>query len=306
VLTILTWFWTQPGGRAKYTPEHVLVWADMVKRNLAMPHRLAVVTDIAADYNGLEVIAPPGEFEDVRISSWSGTLPQCFRRLAMFGPDAGARFGERFVSMDLDCVVFGALDPLFDRPEDFVIYAGTSGARPYNGSMLMLTAGSRPQVYTDFTPAGAVEAGKKYLGSDQAWISFKLGPGEATWGRADGVYWRSRQPRPMDQGLPRLLFFPGNVKPWEVLDEPEIASRYRRNLGGRCLVLGYAPSVWDEALAALNTGTFDHVIASPEAAEHWDGPLHAVARSDHEADMLARLAGFGEVVFCGRTERRVA
>jgi hypothetical protein len=48
--------------------------------------------------------------------------------------DAADIFGERFVCMDLDCVIGGPLDPLFDRPEDLVLFKGTAPDRPYNGS----------------------------------------------------------------------------------------------------------------------------------------------------------------------------
>jgi hypothetical protein len=96
-------------------------------------------------------------------------------------------FGKRFVCMDLDCVITGNLDPLFDVPDDFKIFHGTGGGRPYNGSMILMTAGARSQVYEQFNQEAAVEAGNKFLGSDQAWISQVLGPDEATWGPADGV-----------------------------------------------------------------------------------------------------------------------
>src|SRR5690606_21370276 len=101
--------WNQPGGRATYTPHHVMIWADMVRRNLTVPHRLSVVTDVPGDYGDLHVITPPRDFESVRIPTWDEDKPQCLRRLAMFAPDAAARFGERFVSMDMDCVISGSL-----------------------------------------------------------------------------------------------------------------------------------------------------------------------------------------------------
>src|SRR3546814_19892900 len=66
-----------------------------------------------------------GEFLDISNPRWSNGRPQCYRRLSMFRRDAGEIFGERFVSMDLDVVVGGPLDPLFDRPEDLVLFKGT-------------------------------------------------------------------------------------------------------------------------------------------------------------------------------------
>lgn len=297
MLTVLTWFWRQPGGRTVYEPVHIAIWADMVRRHLSLPHRIAVVTDERVDLpSHVETIAPPREFEAVRIPTWDETRPQCLRRLAMFAPDAAERFGPRFVSMDLDCVIGGAIDPLFAGDEDFRICAGSTPGRVYNGSMMMLRAGARPQVYAQFTPEKAAEAGRRHLGSDQAWISHVLGPGEATWGPQDGVaFWGGRT-----KGAPRLLFFPGAVKPWDALHDRYVAQGYRREGGRRGLILGPATSVWDDADRALDAGDYDGVIAFPEPARHWPGPIEAVARDETHAARLARMLGFGEVAWCGR------
>jgi hypothetical protein len=273
-----------------------MIWADMVRRNLTLPHRLAVVTDVPGDYGDLTVIPPPRDFEDVRIPTWDDEKPQCLRRLAMFAPGAGERFGERFVSMDMDCVISGSLDPLFDRPEDFVMYRGTAAARPYNGSMVMMTAGARPQVYTQFTPEAAVEAGRRFVGSDQAWISHVLGPGEATWGPEHGVqWWGSRY----NDGSPTVTFFPGTPKPWQVMRDDLVRRHYHRDQRGKALVLGYGPSLWADAAVALQQ-PFDAVIASPEAAEHWPGEILEIARDDDHAELLATMHGL-EPIWCGRS-----
>lgn len=305
MLTVLTWWWNQAGGRATYTREHLLIWADMVRRHLTLPHRLAVVTDLVDELPGIDVIAPPRDFENVRIPTWGEDrgLPQCLRRIAMFEPDAASIFGERFVSMDMDCVVAGSLDPLFDRPDDFVMYRGGHANRPYNGSMVMMTAGARSQVYTTFTPEGAAEAGQKYIGSDQAWISHVLGWGEATWGVEDGVIWWGSQYNGQAPEK-RIMFFPGNPKPWDVVDlgiDDWVRQNYRRNVSGRALILGYGPSIWSDVERAMVSGPFDAVIASPEAAEHWPAPVLAIANDDAHALRLARMHGFEDFVFCGRS-----
>lgn len=297
--TVLTWYWRQEGGRTAYTPAHVSIWASMVRRHLSMPHRLAIVTDEPLDIPGVEIIAPPREFEDVRIPTWKDHRPQCFRRLAMFRHDAAALFGERIICMDLDCVVSGPLDPLFAGGEDFRMFKGTVAARPYNGSLMMLRAGARAQVYERFTPEGAVEAGKRFLGSDQAWISHILGPNEAVWDAADGVDWW----RPgMTGDRAPLLFFPGAVKPWEVVGtDPHVAAHYRRDDAGRGLILGRGKTVWDDAEAALEAGAFDGVIALHEAARHWPGPIEALADDEGHALKLAAMLGYSDHVFCGRS-----
>lgn len=261
-----------------------------------MPHRIACVTDLVASFQSeIEVIAPPGDFEDIHIPTWAADRPQCFRRLAMFRPEP--IFGHRFACMDMDCVIAGALDPLFDRPEDIVLYRTPRSAinttRPYCGAMLLMTAGARPQVFTEFTPARAEAAGRRYPGSDQAWISNCLGPGEATWSEADGVLWWGDWRPDVDA---RITFHPGDQKPWHI-GHPWVSQRYTAHRGGRCLILGHSPTVWRDAGAAI--GRFGCVIASPEAARHVRADM--IARDDHEAEQMARIMGFDDVLFCGRS-----
>jgi hypothetical protein len=300
---VLTWFWRQPGGRVEYTAEHVNIWADMVDRHLSMPHRLACVTD---EFDGIDsrvaIINFPNEFADIDLPTWpsSDGKPQCMRRLSMFRLDAGEIFGARFVCMDLDCIISGSIDHLFCRTEDIVLYASPPGSpdgRPYNGSMLLMTAGARPQVYWSFTREGATAAGRRYAGSDQAWISHVLGGGEATWSERDGVTWWGR----FQNGVPGCItFFPGAPKPWQLLDKYEWANRhYHRNHGGRCLVLEDGPSLWADVDSAIARCSVDAVIAMPEAAEHWPGDIAAIVWSHEEAEMTAASFGFNEIVFCG-------
>lgn len=304
MLTVLTWLWAQPNGRAIYSAEHVNIWAAMMRRHLTLPHRLACVTNTPDGIDpSVQIIVPPGLFEAVTLPTWGEEKPQCLRRVALFDPAAGETFGGRFVSMDLDCIVSGNLDSLFDRPEEIVLYASPPSPvhqpRPYNGSMLMMTAGARPQVFERFTPEAARQAGQLYAGSDQAWISHVLGDGEATWSEADGVVWWGRT---QEGAQGRLTFFPGSPKPWQLVGRHEWArSHYHQNRGGRCLVLGYAPTVWRDLEHQIDRAPFDAVIASPEAARHWPGEIAAIARDDHHADQLAALHGFSEVVVCGRT-----
>lgn len=212
MLTVVSWLWVQPEGRTTYKAEHVWIWADMVARNLSMPHRLVCVTAETDLPPNVERIDPPGEFEDIQ-PKWGPRKPNCFRRLVMFKRDAAKTFGKRFVSMDLDCVIGGPLDPLFDRSEDLVLFKGTASSRPYNGSLMLIKAGCRPKVYEDFDQAGADASGEAFHGSDQAWLAHKLGWGEKTWSERDGVfcYGQLWVQNPRRCGL---LFFPGRLKPW--------------------------------------------------------------------------------------------
>jgi hypothetical protein len=303
VITILTWLWAQPDGRTRFTADHVNIWAAMVRRHTTIPVALACVTDMPEGIDpGIEIIQPPREFEDVRIPTWGDGRPQCLRRISMFRPDAGKIFGERFACMDLDCVIANSLDAILSCPEDFRMCQGTARGRPYNGSLIVMTAGARPQVYEKFTPEGAVEAGRKFIGSDQAWISHCLGPNEATFGLDDGVQMSAGWFNPEAC----LTFYPGHFKPWDVVKvggNPWVEEHYRSEPRGRGVYLGYGPSVWEDAMAAFDEPA-DWVIASPEAAEHWTG-VDAVVRNDGEARRVARMMGY-DLVMCGASGRMAA
>lgn len=273
----------------------------MIRRYLTIPHTLAVVTDVDGDYGVVEVIKPPGDFEAARIPTWKEARPQCLRRLSMFRRDAADIFGaDRIVCTDLDLVVCGSLDQLLDTRDDFKITCGTARSRAYNGSMMSLRLGSRPQVYETFTEARAIEAGRQHVGSDQAWIAHCL-PGEPTWKPEDGVrFWSAHQP--VDDA--RIIFFAGPTKPWTLAlagRERMVAKHYRGEQSGRCLVLGYGDTLWPDVEAALDGQTYDGIIASPEAAAYWPGPVMAIANDDAHAERLATMHGFTDVAFCGRS-----
>jgi hypothetical protein len=85
--------------------------------------------------------------------------------------------------------------------------------------MILMTAGCRPQVWTDFDPAESPRMARsaRCFGSDQGWISYRLGPGEATWTRADGVYSFRNDLAPDMQRLPsdaRIVIWHGAQDPW--------------------------------------------------------------------------------------------
>src|SRR5690606_24875764 len=189
---IITWLWFQTPNRHGYDADKVNVWAANLRRKSSEPLELAVVTDHPEGIDpSIEIIRPPGLFEDVRIDAWkeANLAPQCFRRLAMFAPDAWKWIGaDEWVCMDLDvCMGERMLDGLFVPGTDFRIMNGTSSKRPYNGGLVQMRAGARAHVYHEFMrdPVRvATEARKLFVGSDQAVISMILGRGEKTFGPA--------------------------------------------------------------------------------------------------------------------------
>ena len=222
-LNVMTWLWQQDESRSKYTTEHVNIWADMVTRNLTTPHTISVVTNIKRGLDERINVIPLPEFHsEFDNPHWpkSKGVPQCYRRLDMFRSDAHEQYGQRFVSMDLDCVITKNIDHLFKRDDEFIITKGTSSKRPYNGSMVMLTSGARSSLYDKFTPQRSTKASSMYVGSDQAWMAYCLGWCENVWNeKDDGVWFYNKRTFDNKHLSPEkdmcIVFFAGEHKPWD-------------------------------------------------------------------------------------------
>lgn len=219
-LTVVCWKWRQTAYRSHFGPETVNTLRRMVARHYPSPHTFVCVTDDPAGIDAATRIVPAWNDFAAVPSPHHGNKPSCYRRLRAFAPDIAPILGPRFVSLDLDCVIVGDLRPVWDRPEPFVIWGDTNKRTLYNGSMLLLTAGSRRQVWETFdpltSPATAHAAGN--FGSDQAWISHCLGPGEARWTQRDGVYSFRNDIQRHGGRLPanaRIVFFHGPQDPWD-------------------------------------------------------------------------------------------
>lgn len=235
MLTVILWLW-QSETSPKYAPKHADRAARMIHANLTLPHRFLCITDTPeADFCPLiKPVKLWPDYRDLVSPMRMADKPQCYTRLKVFAPGIEALVGERIVSVDLDCVVTGNLDALFSGGEDFVTIRRPPIERyqvgVYQTSMFILRTGSRPQVWTDFHGADSlnalvgVENSRDYLLADQGWILYKLGPYEATWNMHDGVYdWRWLVQEHLDRDLPhnaRIVFFPGEQKPWTLEDAP--------------------------------------------------------------------------------------
>ena len=198
MITVCCWFWGD-----KYSPDYVNKLGDGVRRHLKQPHRFVC-------------FSPDNELT---------RLPGCFARLQMFDPQWQAENGidDRLVCIDIDTVITGPLDPLFDRPEQFVILQGINVTNPcrFSGALMMLRPGAHPEVWSDFTYAKARGMKFRFLPDDQGWIYNKLGSAPG-WKPRDGVYGFHKPGWGMTDDLPhgaRLVTFAAKDDPahWDHL-----------------------------------------------------------------------------------------
>jgi hypothetical protein len=195
LLTVCTWKWG-----TRYGAEYVDRLSAGVTRNLRQPHDFRVFTP---------------EPEDEHLTA----IPGCFARLRMFDPEWQARNGfkpgDRIVCLDLDLIVTGQLDELFDRTDDFVILQGANAANPcpYNGSVMMFRAGTNHHLWEDFS-LDAVKSIPAYeFPDDQGWYAAKR-PDAGAWnvGPESGVYAYQKPGWPRGEALPKnasIVAFPG-------------------------------------------------------------------------------------------------
>lgn len=222
MLEIICWYWKPTTNyRTQFTYEHVNTLQNMVARHYPHPHRFSVLTDRVDElYNTNIRVIPLWDEHAKRESLYGPDTPSCYRRLKAFSPDMGKIVGRRFVSIDLDVVVVGDLTPVLNRTEDFIIWGPNGRRTPYNGSMWMMDAGARAQVWTRFqeNPERCIARarGAGFYGSDQAWICYALGPNEKRWVAEDGVYSFRMHLKENRGELPkdaRMVIFEGHYDP---------------------------------------------------------------------------------------------
>lgn len=199
-------------GRAArdYTSERVNKLARMIARNTTIPHKFVCLTDdprgLDADYR---IINP------IKVPDWP--IRDNFTKLRAFSEP----LSDRVCLLDMDCIVTGDIDPILSIPDPFVIMRGTvrrtgGMVSKYNSSFVMFDYDAAAPVRT-FTVEAARKMretnpdGGKAVGSDQRWIEHVI-PDATMIGQAEGVWQYKRLPV---GELGRLVFFAGDVKPWD-------------------------------------------------------------------------------------------
>jgi hypothetical protein len=210
-LHVITWVWGN-----KYGPEYVARLAAGVHRHLHRQFRFMVVHPYP---------------EDEHLTK----IPGCLARLRTFDPEwqKGNRIkeGDRIVCLDLDLIITGTLDPLFDRPEPFLILQGANSTNPcpYNGSVWSVVAGYRPDVWSEFTFEKAAAVPWYAYPDDQSYFAAVL-PDAAGWkAGTNGVYAFGKPGWPKGTDLPkdaRLVAFPGRRDPRDFVHLPWVKQHW--------------------------------------------------------------------------------
>lgn len=209
-LQIVLWKWTNPNKLHilfDFSADAVNKLYRQLQTHLTIPHDVVLVTDNPAGIDsGIRIVPLWHEHAE---------LGGCYRRLRLFGPEATALIGPRFAWVDLDTAIVGNMDTILGRKEDIVLYRSNSvPGQPYNGSMVLMSANARPQVWDRFDPAtaAATTAAAGFHGTDQAWMAHVLGPDEAAWDKSDGVMHFRLDCMPDLPEHARIVFFPGVAK----------------------------------------------------------------------------------------------
>ena len=225
MLSIVVFKWNRirtgmqlPSSIDQYGAEHVNILYHSIQRNTTVPHRFICVTN---DYEGLHP-----DIEQRWLWDFCRELGGCYNRLYIFSDKIDQILGPRFITIDLDCVVTGNIDHILNRTDDFIINEYDIKANRhashqyYNGGIIMMDAGARKQVWDEFDPKTTpqlIQPRKdkvELVGSDQAWISHILGPGEQTFDQKDGVYdFRKLDDKRKLPENAAIVMFPGERDP---------------------------------------------------------------------------------------------
>jgi len=227
MIEFVTFKWKGPEGyRSSFGPEQVHVLRDMIRRNYSGDHRLTCITDDGSGIDPDVRVVDLSEFDERGLGKYpsphGGMNPSCYRRLRLWSDDAKALIGDRICSIDLDVVITGDISPIVDRKEDFVLWGDYVNRRThYNGSMQLIRAGCRPDVYSEFNPVKSPRLTRQagFHGSDQAWLSLKFGASAPKWTIRDGVgSFRVHCHKYLGRALPnglKVVFFHGQHDPWD-------------------------------------------------------------------------------------------
>lgn len=181
-----------------YGPEYVNRLAAMVARHTTLEHRFVCLTD---DPHGLGCASVPIDTD----------LPGWWAKLALFRP---GMFSERVLYLDLDTVLCGNIDFLFDYTGPLAMLRSFLPPSPYGSAVMSFQPTGLGVLWTDFS-RDVMER----LYGDQDWIAERapsvecwqdIAPGRIGSYKVDGL-----EDGPQDFAV---CCFHGEPKPHDVVD----------------------------------------------------------------------------------------
>jgi len=219
---------------AKYGPDYVNRLYGMVARHLHRPFRFVCLTDDAAGIRPEVACAPIPALPPIAQPKERG-----WTKIAAFSPTLDGMLGETALYLDLDVVVMGALDPLFEHPGAFPMIRDWYHPRRLvgNSSVFRFRPAERHALFAAF--CAEPDAIVRRVRNEQEWVSEYLeARGElsfwpSAWCQSFRVSclapwpiraWRTPR-RPPDC---RVLVFHGEPKPPEALaGRPALLQTFR-------------------------------------------------------------------------------
>lgn len=236
---IVTWVWNDPRCHRVYRTEDLRHLADGLAR-FGVTYQIPLIAFCSnprpipgVDVRPIPKTALP--MLDVQTVEREGRFPSSFVRLWLFSEEA-RDVADVVLLTDLDIVVTGDWTPLFeDRPdEDFMGWKPGQlwGSREdrVGGGTWRLRTGTRTDVWEEFVrdPEVARKSARQagYRGSDQAWLSYRLGPRCPVFRWPHGIYSirdfnrdsSKRHVRGRVERIPedaRMIHFNGPHAPWD-------------------------------------------------------------------------------------------
>ena len=225
-LTVCCWKWNRARSdldlnwfTGPYTVEHVNTLQNMVRRHLQIPHNFLCFTDDPTGLNCQTAPIPAPE-----LLQFGGA----WNRLWLFSQEA-KKYGDWFLSIDLDTVITADLQPLLaeEKPLRIVKNHYAINCGPYAATMWLNKAGSLPLVWHDFTTDDLILVEDQYkhkeawargwrFGDEQSWLGVCV-PEDCVhlWDTPEGVL--SYRLHASENGLlpkgARVVYFNGEEDP---------------------------------------------------------------------------------------------
>lgn len=204
MLYICSWLWGE-----KWGPQYAERLFAGLRRNINQNYRTVLISD-RNNPRGADILY---QIDAEPLLAERGCLVRMRMFDAAWQSRIGVKPGDRIVNIDLDAVVTGELDPLFDRDDEFTIMQGFNSTNPcpFNGSLWMFRAGERHDVWDDFSIEASARVPYHAFPDDQGWLHYKF-PKAKAYTPDDGVYCFKKKTWATGFELPanaRIVAFPG-------------------------------------------------------------------------------------------------